>query len=220
VQDARDNDILEEECLSLDDQELTKVDGQQTANLGKSFTRGPLHTYIMHSTSHDSIQTAIYAFGRVVKLGNRIVITPHSKEFTSFNCNQPLAFEAFEKQFRKYNFDWTNISKHPNYWQSSVQDDNNINLEVQAEYCRKLLNVSAGHFLEYDANAKDNCQIDVDGRLVSLKYLMRNTMCKTFLFSSPMLRSSWNNLLALPYSAWGILPATSSTFGAIYIATC
>jgi broad specificity phosphatase PhoE len=187
------NDMTEEERLSLDDPELTKTGKLQAANLGKSFSRTPLLTHIVCSPSRRSIQTAIYAFGTA---GHEIVIAPDFKEFTSFNCDQPLPFDIIEKQFRKHGLDWTVISKYPNYWRSSFRDGTNINLEQQAEFCRDRLYVSCKQFLEHETNAEGNCEIAIIGHVVSLNCLMGNLTCKFFFPSFPpsrnMSNSSWD----------------------------
>ncbi|KAH8760785.1 histidine phosphatase superfamily [Hyaloscypha finlandica] len=169
--DDMSNDMTEEERLSLDDPELTKTGKLQAANLGKSFSRIPLLTHIICSPSRRSIQTAIHAFGRA---GCEIVIAPDFKEFTSFNCDQPLPFDILEKQFRKHGLDWSIISKYPNYWRSSFRDGTNISLEQQAEFCRDRLYVSCKESLEHVTNVEGNCEIAIIGHVVSLNCLIGN----------------------------------------------
>lgn len=183
--DDMSNYLYEEERLSWTDPKLTKLGEQQATTLCKNFSRMPFITTLISSPSRRSIQTAIHAFAPAIKEGLDIQVSPFFKEFTSFNCNQPLLIGMLQEKFKKKDcIDWKRLMEEPDYWKSGWPLlEFQFNLEVHAEFCRQILYDIGKKVIEAGAvNTEGNAEIAVVGHVIALNCLMGNIACKSEVF--------------------------------------
>ncbi|KAE9381298.1 hypothetical protein N431DRAFT_538984 [Stipitochalara longipes BDJ] len=174
--DDMHNNLTEEERLSLEDPKLTKLGIEQAANLGKSFSRLPFITTVFCSPSHRCIQTALNVIDPVGKQNPPINVSPFFREFSQYNCDQPLPLSLLQGKFKEDCIEWTLLESQQDFWKSDAHGGAKITLEEQAELCRKLIYETGQMFIKEGAlNAEGNVEIVVVGHVVSLNCLMGNT---------------------------------------------